>query len=112
MRNVTFTTTFTAESNASGKAEVFANTEGPAFQVDRVTMYKNGGNVGEVKVGTFVGERRLAPDNAPLAVGRNPVSMEAEESVGPDATVEARYENTSGSDRDVVVLVHGMYNEE
>lgn len=112
MRDVTFATTFTAESNSTGEVEVFTNTEGLEVQLDRVTMYKAGDSIGNVLVGAFAGEKRLAPDNAPLAVGPNPLNMDVDEPIGPDATVEVRWENTSGTARGVTVVVHGEKNEE
>lgn len=112
MRDVTFATTFTAESNDTGEVEVFTNTEGMEVQLDRVSMYKSGLETGNVLVGVFAGEKRLAPDNGPLAVGLVPFEMDVDDPIGPDATVEARWENTSGNDRGVTVVVHGQKNEE
>lgn len=112
MVNITFATTFTAESNSTGVADVFETEEGPEVMLDRVTMYKGGDSIGDVTVGAFVGEKRLAPDNANLAVGPSPVDLEVDEPVGPGSGVEARWVNTSGTARGITVIVHGTKVEE
>lgn len=108
MRDVTFATTFVASSNSTGTVEVFRNTEGQAVDLDRVTMFKENAAIGDLTVGTFAGEKRLAPDNENLALGPNPVEMEIDEPVGPDGTVEARFINTGGNAPGVTVIVHGQ----
>jgi hypothetical protein len=102
----TFVTQFDAGANSDGVATVFESVQGPPVRIESVTLYREGSAVGPVTVGVYAGERRLAPSNEDLAVFDEPVTIDTSAEIGPDSTLEARWENTSGTARGVSVVVY------
>jgi hypothetical protein len=103
----TYAVVFTATSNSEGSAEVLAVPQGGSFDVDAVKVYGELVGSENVTVGTFTGESRLAPTNADVALTANELVLPADTTLFPGDTVQARWENTSGTDRTITVVVIG-----
>jgi len=105
----TFAVSFTASSNSTGTAEILELPEGGPFVTERVSIFGEAGSSGQVKLQVFEGESPLVPEQGKVALTPNyhPLPVTTELRVGD--VVEARWENTSGTDREVTVAVTGEY---
>jgi hypothetical protein len=107
MTQETFSSVFTAGANSSGTETLLTSDYGHDVQVKEVEITIEGDATTGVSVGTFQGESRLAPKDGDVAGGGQQFSLQAEASVGPSDSLEARWSNTTGTAREVIVLVHG-----
>lgn len=108
----TFVEAFVATANSDGEETVLTVDHGPPLDVERVDILIEAGATLDVTVGTFVGQQRLAPLDDAVGGGGERFELGADARVTIGSTIRARWSNGTGTNRDVVVLVHGDREED
>jgi hypothetical protein len=106
MTQETFISVFTAGANSSGTETLITSDYGVDIEVEEVEVTIEADATTGVSVGVYRGESRLAPKDGDVAGGGEQFSLRAEASVGPSDSLEARWQNTTGTGREVIILVH------
>lgn len=105
-RTQAFTETFTSSANTTDQENtVFTNNEARTLEVVEVKIAIESGAGSAVGVAVFHGEDRMAPEDGPVDIAGEVVSIPCNAEVGPGNDVVARHDNSSATARDVTVLV-------
>jgi len=105
----TFAVSFTASSNSTGTAEILELPEGGPFIVQRVSIFGESGASGAIELQVFEGESPVVPEQGTIALTPNYHPLPVNTELGVGDVVEARWQNTGGTDREVTVAVTGEY---
>jgi hypothetical protein len=103
----TFAANFEASANTTERVTVTERPEGTDFAVERVEITIEREASDAVKVGTFIGQARLAPADGPVASGGKVFRLPVDATVSPTGRVVARYQNPTSTAREVQVIVLG-----